>query len=183
MLLPFSPHTYFYYFDGNFAVYQQQFYFLLFPQADCVIMTERSVDKAGLWENTECEHNKSYICQMDSGKFHFSLFFFPSNLPNNPTFMIQRSGPHLPCRHPHLNQVPGTQTLMTRFTFLIIRKMPKPGSQKVYALKISIFSIYRKVQHLCFTQLYRCLDAVILQIPYKKTNPSMTSSWGLTEAN
>lgn len=78
MLLPFSPHTYFYYFDGNFALYQQQFYFLLFPQADCIIMTEGSVDEAGLWENIDCNHNKSYICQMDSSKFYFSSFFFLS---------------------------------------------------------------------------------------------------------
>ncbi|XP_071591214.1 macrophage mannose receptor 1-like isoform X2 [Heliangelus exortis] len=35
-------------------------------QTDCVAMTKRSVDKAGYWENTDCEQKKSYICQMDS---------------------------------------------------------------------------------------------------------------------
>uniref|UniRef100_A0A8C0UYV8 Macrophage mannose receptor 1-like n=1 Tax=Cyanistes caeruleus TaxID=156563 RepID=A0A8C0UYV8_CYACU len=34
---------------------------------DCISMTKRSVDNAGLWENTDCQHKKSYICQMDSG--------------------------------------------------------------------------------------------------------------------
>uniref|UniRef100_A0A8B9RWH5 Macrophage mannose receptor 1 n=1 Tax=Accipiter nisus TaxID=211598 RepID=A0A8B9RWH5_9AVES len=35
-------------------------------QTDCIAMTKRSVDEAGYWENTDCQHKKSYICQMDS---------------------------------------------------------------------------------------------------------------------
>ncbi|XP_017584697.1 PREDICTED: macrophage mannose receptor 1 isoform X1 [Corvus brachyrhynchos] len=35
-------------------------------QTDCIEMTKRSVDDAGLWQNTDCQHKKSYICQMDS---------------------------------------------------------------------------------------------------------------------
>ncbi|XP_074013155.1 macrophage mannose receptor 1-like [Numenius arquata] len=35
-------------------------------QTDCIAMMKRSADEAGYWENTDCQHNKSYICQMDS---------------------------------------------------------------------------------------------------------------------
>ncbi|XP_031470281.1 macrophage mannose receptor 1-like [Phasianus colchicus] len=35
-------------------------------KTDCIAMTIRSVNEAGKWENTDCHHNKSYICQMDS---------------------------------------------------------------------------------------------------------------------
>ncbi|XP_065587419.1 macrophage mannose receptor 1-like [Cyrtonyx montezumae] len=35
-------------------------------QPDCIAMMIRSVNEAGNWENTDCHHNRSYICQMDS---------------------------------------------------------------------------------------------------------------------
>nr|XP_009671983.1 PREDICTED: LOW QUALITY PROTEIN: macrophage mannose receptor 1-like [Struthio camelus australis] len=35
-------------------------------QTDCIAMMKRSVLEAGYWGNTDCQHNKSYICQMDS---------------------------------------------------------------------------------------------------------------------
>ncbi|GAB0184746.1 macrophage mannose receptor 1-like [Grus japonensis] len=35
-------------------------------QTDCIAMTKRSLDEAGFWENTDCQHKKSYICQTDS---------------------------------------------------------------------------------------------------------------------
>ncbi|PKU28705.1 macrophage mannose receptor 1-like [Limosa lapponica baueri] len=41
-------------------------------QTDCIAMMKRSADEAAYWENTDCQHNKSYICQMDSSKFYFS---------------------------------------------------------------------------------------------------------------
>uniref|UniRef100_A0A8C5T8B6 C-type lectin domain-containing protein n=1 Tax=Malurus cyaneus samueli TaxID=2593467 RepID=A0A8C5T8B6_9PASS len=37
-----------------------------YHRTDCIAMTERSVDEAGLWEETDCQHKKSYLCQMDS---------------------------------------------------------------------------------------------------------------------
>ncbi|XP_066847759.1 macrophage mannose receptor 1-like isoform X2 [Anser cygnoides] len=35
-------------------------------QTDCIAMTRRSVNEARRWENTDCQHKKSYVCQMDS---------------------------------------------------------------------------------------------------------------------
>nr|XP_014124972.1 macrophage mannose receptor 1 [Zonotrichia albicollis] len=47
-------------------------------ETDCIAMTRRSVDGAGLWENTDCQHNKSYICQMDSEP----ELFHPTSAPD-----------------------------------------------------------------------------------------------------
>ncbi|XP_015472732.1 macrophage mannose receptor 1-like [Parus major] len=47
-------------------------------QTDCISMTKRSVDNAGLWENTDCQHKKSYICQMDSEP----ELFHPTSAPD-----------------------------------------------------------------------------------------------------
>ncbi|XP_035172821.1 macrophage mannose receptor 1-like isoform X2 [Oxyura jamaicensis] len=35
-------------------------------QTDCIAMIKRSVNEARRWANTDCQHNKSYVCQMDS---------------------------------------------------------------------------------------------------------------------
>ncbi|KAM8810847.1 macrophage mannose receptor 1-like [Eudromia elegans] len=35
-------------------------------ETDCIAMMKGSDDEAGSWGNTGCQHNKSYICQMDS---------------------------------------------------------------------------------------------------------------------
>lgn len=45
-------------------------------------MTKRSVNEARRWENTDCQHNKSYVCQMDSSKFYFSPSFLEDLLNN-----------------------------------------------------------------------------------------------------
>lgn len=45
-------------------------------------MTKRSVNEARRWENTDCQDNKSYVCQMDSSKFYFSSSFLEDLLNN-----------------------------------------------------------------------------------------------------
>ncbi|OWK52268.1 Macrophage mannose receptor 1 [Lonchura striata] len=47
-------------------------------ETDCITMTKRSVDDAGLWENTDCQHKKSYICQMESEP----ELFHPTSAPD-----------------------------------------------------------------------------------------------------
>ncbi|XP_030827447.1 LOW QUALITY PROTEIN: macrophage mannose receptor 1-like [Camarhynchus parvulus] len=62
-------------FRDNFMVVDWKYITI---ETDCIAMTRRSVDDAGLWENTDCQHNKSYICQMDSEP----ELFHPTSAPD-----------------------------------------------------------------------------------------------------
>uniref|UniRef100_A0A803V281 MRC1 protein n=1 Tax=Ficedula albicollis TaxID=59894 RepID=A0A803V281_FICAL len=45
---------------------------------DCITMTKGSAYHGGLWENTDCQHKKSYICQMDKPEL-----FHPTSAPDS----------------------------------------------------------------------------------------------------
>uniref|UniRef100_U3JY95 C-type lectin domain-containing protein n=1 Tax=Ficedula albicollis TaxID=59894 RepID=U3JY95_FICAL len=50
-----------------------------FTVTDCITMTKGSAYHGGLWENTDCQHKKSYICQMDSKP----ELFHPTSAPDS----------------------------------------------------------------------------------------------------
>ncbi|XP_018764911.2 macrophage mannose receptor 1-like [Serinus canaria] len=62
-------------FRDNFKVVDWKYITI---ETDCIAMTRRSADDAGLWANTDCQHNKSYICQMDSEP----ELFHPTSAPD-----------------------------------------------------------------------------------------------------
>ncbi|XP_068002470.1 macrophage mannose receptor 1-like [Melanerpes formicivorus] len=49
-------------------------------ETDCIAITKRSAADAEGWENTDCQHKKSYICQMDSKP----ELFHPTTAPDSP---------------------------------------------------------------------------------------------------